>query len=272
MWGMLGNGRPALGGDIYRLAIRFDLGANMALTEDTSALPCFTARVENSGISPEQRMNHFHTERLTGPVAHPFDERRAAEDRSPDYRSSLDARPAVPDDTALKTARAEAVEFVVKAFAAVDKNIALADKARLLHEKNQAMTAKMRLEAEKALAAALQMREEAERDLTDARARSEKIVADARAESDQLLEATRARCEAESEIARRQLTEALAPLRDLVGQAGATIDAFVKSAGHEGPVSTETIDVRDTAVTGTPDANHTGSPLLRVLVSPVEGH
>ena len=240
----------------------------MALTDDTSALPGFTAR---AGTSPEQRMNQFHTERLTAPVTHSFDERRSLGDqRRLDERRSVDERPDSDDDTALKAARAEAVEFVVKAFAAVDKNIALADKARLLHEKNQAMTARMRLEAEKELAAALQMREEAERNLSDARARSEKIVAEARAESDQLLDATRARCKAESELARRQLTEALAPLRDLVGQAGATIDAFVRSAGQGDPVATETIDVRDTAVIGAQETNRVAEPHLRVLVSPVE--
>lgn len=263
-----GTARLALGDDTYRLAIRFDQGADMALTDNTSALPGFAARAGTTGTSPEQRMNQFHTERLTGPMTHPFDERRSVEDRSTRYRGSSNEEPEAQDDTALKAARAEAVEFVVKAFAAVDKNIALADKARLSQEKNQAMTAKMRLDAEKALAAALQMREEAERDLTDARARSEKIVADARAESGQLLEAARARCQAESEIARRQLTEALAPLRDLVGQAGATIDAFVKSAAEKD--ATETIDVRDTAVTGARDTSQAGEPHLRVLVSPIE--
>ena len=244
----------------------------MAPTDNTSALPAFAARAATSGTSPEQRMNQFHTERLTGPVTHPFDERRSIEDRSTDHRSSSVEEPETQEDTALKAARAEAVEFVVKAFAAVDKNIALADKARLLQEKNQAMTAKMRVEAEKTLAAALQMREEAERDLTDARARSERIVADARAESGQLLEATRARCQAESEIARRQLTEALAPLRDLVGQAGATIDAFVRSAADKDPVATETIDVRDAAVAGAQDTSQAGEPRLRVVVSPIEDY
>lgn len=265
---MLWNSRLALGDGIYRLAIRFDQGANMALTDDTSAPASFTAR---PGTSPEQRMNQFHTERLTAPVTHPFDERRSVGDQCRlDERRPLDERPVTHDDTALKAARAEAVEFVVKAFAAVDKNLALADKARLLHEKNQAMTAKMRLEAEKEFAKALQMREEAERDLTQARARSEKIVADARAESDQLLDATRARCKAESATARRQLTEALAPLRDLVGQAGAAIDGFVKSAGQEEPDTAETIDVRDAAVIRAQETSHAGEPRLRVLVSPLE--
>jgi len=267
---MLGNNRLALGDDIYRLAIRFDQGANMALIDDTSARPAFIAGAGISGTSPEQRMNQFHTERLTGPVTHPFDRRRSVEDRSPDSPRSLDERPDTHDDTALKAARAEAVEFVVKAFAAVDKNIALADKARLLQEKNEATTAKMRLEAEQELAAALQMRKEAERNLADAQARSEKILADARAESDQLLETTRVRCQAESDLARRHLTDALAPLRDLVGQAGATIDAFVNSAGHKEPAVTETIDVRDAAVNGSRDASHAGETHLRVLVSPVE--
>lgn len=239
----------------------------MALADDTSAPPSSTAR---AGTSPEQRMNQFHTERLTAPVTHPFDERRSLADQRRLDVPRLEERPDSDDDTALKAARAEAVEFVVKAFAAVDKNIALADKARLLHEKNQAVTAKMRLETEKELAAALQMREEAERNLTDARARAEKIVADARAESDQLLDATRARSKAEAATARRQLTEALAPLRALVGQAGATIDAFVKSGGQPEPAATDTIDVRDAAVIGAQRTSHAGEPLLRVLVSPVE--
>lgn len=197
-------------------------------------------------------MNAFHTERRTGPVTHPFEERVPEADR----REPV-------EDASLKAARADAVEFVVKAFAAVDKNVALADKARSQQEKSLAATERLRAEAENERAGARRMREEAERELAETRTRCEAIIVEARAKGDQLLREARARCKEELDSARRELASTLLPIRELVGQAGSTIDALVEKNTVQEPAADETIDVRDNGARDTQNAR------LYALVSPV---
>ena len=225
----------------------------MAITDDTPALPHSSHR---RALSPEQRMNEFHTERLADPAQHPFDRHRAEAEQA-----------GAVDETALKVARAAAVEYVVKAFAAIDRNLALADKARAEQEKGQAAIDNLRLEVEKELASARQAREATERDLADARARSEELLSEARAKSAELLEVARARCKTEAESARRQLIDALAPLRDVVGRTTATIDQFVESTTVQQAALRETVDIRDDAGDVRDDAGT--APVIRLVCSPI---
>ena len=225
----------------------------MALTDDSSvAIDHTRAR---RAVSPEQRMHEFHTARLNVAAVQPFG--------APALR---DAGPEAGEETALKRARAEAVDFVVKAFAAVDKNVALAEKARVVNEKNRAETERALRDAEAQLAAARRMREEAECELASARQRSEKVLSEARAEGDRLVGAALARCAAEADATRRRLADALAPVRDLVGLAGATIDAFVGASAAQDTAAVETVDVRD----GATAVAKAGITRLHVLASPVE--
>lgn len=229
-------------------------GADMAITGETPALPPLPQR---RALSPEQRMNEFHTERLTRPAQHPFDRRRDDAEQT-----------GTVDETALNVARAAAVEYVVKAFAAVDRNLALADRARAQQEKSQAAIDSLRLELERELASARQAREEADRELTKARVRTEELLSEARAKSDELLKAARAQCKKDVESARRQLIDALIPLRDVVGQTTATIDEFVGSSTFEPGPPADTIDIRSDAGDNIGDGAGTAR-LIRLVPSPV---
>ncbi|HVA73777.1 MAG TPA: hypothetical protein VNF71_04355 [Acidimicrobiales bacterium] len=188
---------------------------------------------ERRAVSPEQRMRAFHSERIAGTTSVSLDERRIESDRAE-----------TEDERSLKVARAEAVEFVVKAFAAVDRNIALADKARLQQEKNQAAAEKLRVEVEKELATAHQLREGADLEMAKARSLAEGVLAAARAEGARIIEEAHARSRAEAESARQRLVESLSPLRDVIGQATGTIDAFVNTPDSGQVREEETIDVR----------------------------
>lgn len=178
---------------------------------------------EKGGESPEQRMWAFHARRLT----------TAGEISLTERRTAADPGGGTEQEHALKLARAEAVEFVVKAFAAVDRNVALADKARV--------------EQEKELAEARELRLQAEREAEDARSRAEAMLATARAESARIIEEAHARSRAEEAAARRRIVESLGPLRDVIGLASGTLDAFADTAVAE-PVPDETaVDLRDAA-------------------------
>ena len=226
----------------------------MTLTDNTPALPPLSQR---RTLSPEQRMNEFHAKRLTGPAQHPLDRRRADTDQA--GRADTDEA-GTEDEAALKQARADAVECVVKAFAAVDRNLALAEKARSQRETSRAAVEKMRLDLEKELESARSAREEAEGDLAEARARSQELLSEARARSDALLEAARSQCRTEVEMARRCLIDTLAPLRDVVDQTTVTIDAFVGSTSVRKQQPEDTVDIRD-------DAG--GATLTRLVTSPI---
>lgn len=205
----------------------------MALSNEGSGFPTFVPLRRPD--SAEQRLNAFHSERVSAAAQVPL-ERRRADPGTPENE----------EEHALELARADAVEFVVKAFAAVDRNLALAEKARLQQEKNQAATEKLRVETEKELATARHLRQEAEREMTSARSLAEQVLSAARAESERIVETARARSLEQAESTRRHLAESLNPLRDLIGRAGGTIDALVATAGldeHEHPAD-ETIDVR----------------------------
>lgn len=205
----------------------------MALSDEGSGFPTFVPL--RRADSAEQRLNAFHSERVSGHTQVRLDQRRG----DPDTQDS-------EEEHALKVARSDAVEFVVKAFAAVDRNLALAEKARLQQEKNQAAAEKLRVEAEKEASTARHLREEAEREMTSARSLAEQVLSAARTESARIVEAARARSREEAESAKRHLIESLAPLRDLIGRAGGTIDALVATAGPEvsEQPAVETIDVR----------------------------
>lgn len=205
----------------------------MALSNDGSGFPTFVPL--RRADSAEQRLNAFHSERRTGADHLPLDRLRGDHDAEDGE-----------EERSLKVARADAVEFVVKAFAAVDRNLALAEKARLQQEKHQAAAEKLRAEAEKEVATARHLRDEAEREMASARSLAEQVLSAARAESTRIVEAARARSRDEAESAKRHLVESLGPLRDLIGRAGGTIDALVATANldeTEQP-AVETIDVR----------------------------
>ena len=185
--------------------------------------------------SSEQRLNNFHSDRVGGTGQAPFENRRSSE---PDSAQS--------DETqSLKVARAQAVEFVVKAFAAVDRNLALADKSRLQQEKCRAEAQQLRAEAEKELAIASRLKEEAEREMASARSLAEEVLADARVESALIIDAARERARVETESARSKLADSLGTIRDLMGQATGTIDAFVDKPARRAIAGEQTVDVRE---------------------------
>ena len=191
---------------------------------------------ERRSESPEQRMKVFHAQRLAGAGEISLGGRRTEEDPADPNESE--------EERSLKVARAEAVEFIVKAFAAVDRNVALADKARLQQEENRAAAEKLRVEAGEELARARELREEAEREAENARSLAEGVLATARAESARIIEEAHARSRSEAESARRRIVESLGPLRDVIGLASGTLDAFVNPPGSRADPEVETIDVR----------------------------
>lgn len=195
-------------------------------------------------VSPEQRFNNFHSDRVAGTGQAPFEDRR----------TSGPVAAETDEEHSLKVARAQAVEFVVKAFAAVDRNLALADKARLQQEKCQAEAQQLRARAEEELAAASRLREDAEREMTSARSLAEEALTQARAESARIVDAAHERARAETESARSKLTDSLATIRDLMGQATGTIDAFVNKpaiwATAEQILDLQTVDVRESETPG----------------------
>lgn len=205
----------------------------MTLPNEDSSYPTFVP-LRRTGSS-EQRLNSFHSDRVGGTGQAPFQDWRSSE---PDPAGSDEAH-------SLKVARAQAVEFVVKAFAAVDRNLALADKSRLQQEKCRAEAQQLRADAEKELAVASRLKKEAEREMASARSLAGEVLADARVESARIIDAARERARVETESARSKLADSLGTIRDLMGQATCTIDALADKPARRAIAGEQTVDVRE---------------------------
>ena len=208
------------------------------MTPNDGNTPLATLLPTRRSVSSEQRMNEFHCERTAGTEPKSFEDMR----KTPVHESGSD------DPHGLKAARAEAVEYVVKAFAAIDRNVSLADSARVQQQKSHAAADGAKLETEKELAAARLLRENAEKALSEARTRSSEMLFETRAKCDRMIEEARAKCEAEAAAVRRALSDSLAPLRDVITVASGRIAEFVDSDGTS--PDAEAVDLRDLGVAG----------------------